>query len=164
MIDFVIALLGMVVFAFGFVVAFGAPYLPTLDNHKKLALEMLDLKKGDTLLELGCGDGRILLAAAQNGIKCVGYEINPLLVLIALWRTRHYRQLVRVKMQNYWGEKLPEADAIFVFLLPKYMTKLHNKITQETRKPVKLISVAFEIPSKKATKAQSGLFLYTYNK
>lgn len=162
MADLLIAIFGIVVFVFGFVVAFGAPYLPTLDAHKKQALKLLALKPGDTLLELGCGDGRILVEAAKQGIKCVGYEINPLLVLTAKWQTRKYRHLVRVRMRNYWGEKLPETDAIFVFLLPKYMKKLNNKIIQEFNKPVKLISVAFEIPGRKPIKQKNGLFLYEY--
>lgn len=162
MTDLLIAVFGIIVFIFGFVVAFGAPYLPTLDNHKKLALNMLALKPGNTLLELGCGDGRILVETAKKGVNCIGYEINPLLVLIARWNTRKYRRLVTVRMRNYWGEKLPAADAIFVFLLPKYMIKLDKKIIQEFSNPVKLISVAFEIPGKKPKQAKSGLFLYEY--
>jgi SAM-dependent methyltransferase len=162
MADLLIAIFGIFVFIFGFVIAFGAPYLPTLDAHKKLALKMLALKPGNTMLELGCGDGRILADAAKRGIKCIGYEINPLLVLAAKWQTRKYRHLVKVRMKNYWGEALPEADAIFVFLLPKYMKKLDKKITQEISKPVKLISVAFEIPGRKPTKQKNGLFLYEY--
>lgn len=164
MADLFIAIFGILVFVFGSVVAFGAPYLPTLDAHKKQALKLLDLKPGDTLLELGCGDGRILVEAATHGIKCIGYEINPLLVLTAKWQTRKYRHLVTVRMRNYWGGKLPEADAIFVFLLPKYMKKLDKKIIQDFSKPVKLISVAFEIPGRKPNKQKNGLFLYKYNK
>ena len=162
MLDILIAVFGILVFLFGFVVLVGAPYLPTLDNHKKQALDMLNLKPGNTMLELGCGDGRVLVAAAERGIRCIGYELNPILVLTALWQTRKYRKLVTVRLRNYWGVKLPEADGIFVFLLPKYMPKLNNKIIQEFGKPVKLISVAFEIPGKKPSRKGKGLFLYEY--
>ena len=50
-------LFGILVISFGFVVFVGPPYLPTLDKQVRTALDLLDLKKGQTLLELGCGDG-----------------------------------------------------------------------------------------------------------
>lgn len=162
MVDIAVLFLGLLVLLFGFVVAFGAPFLPTLEPHKKLAFEMLELQQGDTLLELGCGDGRILVEAASRGVKSIGYEINPILVLIAYWNTRKYRDKVSIRMKNYWGEKLPPSQGIFVFLLPKYMERLDKKITQEFSKPVKLISVAFEIPNKRPNGQKNGLYLYEY--
>jgi hypothetical protein len=162
MADIILGILGIVILMFGFVIAVGAPYLPTLEAQKRQALEMLGLKSGSTMLELGCGDGRVMAAAAAQGIRCIGYEINPLLVLTAFWTTRKYRDLVTIKMRSYWGDELPDADGIFVFLLPKYMAKLDNKIIQESSKPVKLISVAFEIPGKEVDRRQNGLFLYEY--
>ena len=153
----------VVVFSFGFVVLFGAPYLPTLSPQVKAALALADLKPGQTLLELGCGDGKVLIAAAEQGIKVVGYELNPLLALFAWARTRRrYRRLVTVKWGNFWKADWPEAQAIFVFLLPKYMTRLDKKIVQYTSKPVKLVSFAFAIAGKPAHKEADGVFLYLY--
>ena len=65
--------------SFSFVLLFGAPFLPTLKKQIDEALDLLDLKPGETMLELGCGDGRILLAATQRGLSVVGYELNPIL-------------------------------------------------------------------------------------
>ena len=150
------------VFCFGFVLLFGAPYLPILKLQLKTAFELLDLKPGDHLLELGCGDGKVLIAAAQQGIRVTGYELNPLLAFIAWVRTRRYRKLVKVVWGNFWSVKLPTTDAIFVFLLPKYMTKLDKKIMQECSRPCKLVSFAFQIPGKRG-KSRDGVFLYRYN-
>ena len=58
---------------FGYVILFGAPFLPTLKNQIEAIFELLDLKEGQTLIELGSGDGRILLEAAKRGINVVGY-------------------------------------------------------------------------------------------
>lgn len=157
-----IVILVLVFLLFAFVIFFGAPYLPTLNKSIDDALELLDLSPGDTLLELGSGDGRVLKRAAQKGIKGVGYELNPLLVWysqISCWR---YRKLLSFKCRNYWQITLPQADAVFVFLLDKYMTKLDNKITAELRPPVKLVSHAFRIPGKKIAKQKNALFLYVY--
>lgn len=148
--------------AFTFVVFFGAPFLPTLTPQVKNALDLIDLKKGQALLELGSGDGKILIAAAERGIRVIGYELNPLLVIYSWLRTRRYGKLVTVKWANFWYVKLPKTDGIFVFLLQPYMKKLDNKIVQEARKPVKLVSFAFYIPDKEPTAENNGMYLYTY--
>ena len=151
-----------VFFAFSFVIMFGAPFLPTLTPQVKRALDLIDLKPGQTLLELGSGDGKVMIAAAERGLHVVGYELNPLLVLYSWLRTRKYRGKVRVVWGNFWHKKLPDADGIFVFLLQPYMEKLDNKIVQECRKPVKLVSFAFYIESRKPVKESKGLYLYDY--
>lgn len=147
---------------FAAVLLSGAPYLPTLTPQVKAALKLADLRPGQTLLELGCGDGKVLLAAAKQGIRVTGYELNPLLVLVAWLRTLKYRQLVTVRWANMWIAQWPETDAIFVFLLPKYMQKLDKKIVQQKYKSVKLVSFAFKIPGRKIDNELNGVFLYKY--
>ena len=160
--DWVLVLLGILILLFGFVVFFGAPYLPTLNPQVKTALELADLNKGQHLLELGCGDGRVLVAAAKRGIRVTGYELNPVLAVVCWIRTFRYRPLVKVVWGNFWNAHLPKADAIFVFLLPRYMARLDKKITQQTSKPVKLISFAFTIRGKALDHEQDGVYLYIY--
>ncbi len=159
----IIVIIGIfLVLIFSFVILFGAPYLPTLKPQAQNALDLLDLQPGQTLLELGSGDGRVLKQAAQKGIQGIGYELNPILVLysqISCWR---YRKLVTFKCRNYWQVKLPECDGIYVFLLDKYMQKLDQKIMQDLHKPVKLVSYAFKIPGRVPIAKKSGLMLYVY--
>jgi|SRR3989344_5481497 len=152
----------IVVLLFTFVVAFGAPFLPILKDKVSPALDLIDLKPGQTLLELGSGDGRILVEAAKRGLNAVGYELNPLLVIYSWIRTMKYRKQVRIIWGNYWMKEWPKADGIFVFLLQPYMEKLDKKIIQYNHKPVKLVSFAFTINSRKPAKKHQGLFLYTY--
>jgi SAM-dependent methyltransferase len=159
---FLFLFLLLLILLFGFVVFFGAPYLPTLKTQADEALKLLDLKPGQTLLELGCGDGRVLRLAAEQGCTAVGYELNPLLVLAARIRTWRHRKNVRVVWGNYWTAKWPPADGIFVFLLDKYMNKLDKKIIQEYKESVKLVSFAFKVPGKVAAKESKGLYLYEY--
>jgi 16S rRNA A1518/A1519 N6-dimethyltransferase RsmA/KsgA/DIM1 with predicted DNA glycosylase/AP lyase activity len=150
------------VMCFSVVLLFGAPYLPTLSKQKETALDLLDLRPGQTLLELGSGDGRVLLAAAKRGIKTVGIELNPILFVISLIVTFRYRKDVKIIWGNFWSKKWPETDGIFVFLLDKYMPKLDKRIKTGQRKPTKVASFAFEITGKKPTKEKDGVFLYGY--
>ncbi len=157
-----IVLVAFVLISFSVVLFVGAPYLPTLTPQVKAALKLADLNKSQTLLELGCGDGKVLIAAAQQGIHVVGYELNPIMAGIAWIRTRRYRKYVKIIWGDFWRKDWPKADAIFVFLLPKYMQKLDTKIEQYPHKPVKLVTFAFAIKTKKPKASQDGVLRYDY--
>lgn len=153
----------LIILVFSFVIAFGAPFLPTLRARTDEAIDLLGLKTGQTLLELGSGDGRILRAAAAQGIKGIGYELNPLLVWYSRLACFKYRKLVTIKCRNYWQVRLPECNGIYVFLLNPYMAKLNKKIMKESKSPIRLVSFAFKIPGRTPVKEKNGLMLYEYN-
>lgn len=156
-----IILLGL----FSFVLLFGAPYLPTKKLQIETALDLLNLKKGQTMLELGCGDGRVLKAAAKRGYKAVGYELNPVLVLIAKIATWQYRDQVKVVWGSFWRNDWPEAEGVFTFLLDRFMPRLDTAMKRHVEKwdrPSRLVSFAFEIPIKKPVKVKNGIFVYDY--
>jgi hypothetical protein len=157
---FIIAIIiFLLILFFGVVVFFGAPYLPTLTPQAQTALELLDLRPSQTLLELGSGDGKILVLAAQQGLNVVGIELNPLLVVISWLRTRRYRKQVRIIWGNLWTVPWPPADGVFTFLLDRFMPRLDSRM-QQLHKP--LVSFAFQIPNRKADTEKAGVFLYKY--
>ena len=140
----------------------GAPYLPTRRRYVDEALDLLALKKGQTLIDLGSGDGAVLKAAAQRGIKAIGYEINPLLAFISRVRCWRYRKLVTVKTADLWRQKLPKADGVFVFLMDRFMERLDDKLTREASSGLRVVSYAFPIPDKKPAKQREPFYLYVY--
>lgn len=151
-----------IVLLFSLVVFVGPPYLPTLRKQIDSALDLLSLAEGETLLELGSGDGRVMLAAAKRGYKVVGIELNPLLVLLSYLVTFKYRKQVRIVWESYWGPPWPRADAVFTFMLPRYMAKLDRRMEQWRPKSVKLASFAFTIPGKEPIETRDGVYLYEY--
>ncbi|HWB39000.1 MAG TPA: methyltransferase domain-containing protein [Candidatus Saccharimonadales bacterium] len=161
MVIFLIAL--ALAICFGGVLLVGAPYLPTLKPQIAAALELADLKPGDHLLELGCGDGRVALAAARAGLRVTGYELNPLLAVVARIRTWRYRKQVKIICADFWQTDWPPAEAVFVFLLDRFMSKLDKKLDSYQPKPIKLVSFAFKVPGKSPTAKKSGVYLYTYH-
>lgn len=153
----------LLVLPFGYVLLFGAPYLPTRRKQAQQALDMLDLKKGEVFVDLGSGDGAVLIEAAKRGLICYGYELNPLVWSISWLRTLRYRKLVTVRCGNFWSKPLPkEAKGVFVFLLDKYMPRLNAKLAKELPRGGALVSYTFQIPGRKAVRQKNALFLYEY--
>jgi len=156
---YLFAVIFVLLLAFGGVILRGAPYVPTLDKQARAALELLDLKPGQTLLELGSGDGKMLVVAAQAGLNVVGIELNPFLVVVSWLRTRRYRKQVRIIWGDFWQVRWPGCDGVFSFLLGRFMPRLDERM-QTVRKP--LASFAFRIPGREADAEKAGVYLYRY--
>lgn len=152
----------VLILAYGLVIFFGAPYLPTRRSDRKLALDMLDLKEGQLLVDLGAGDGSVLVEAGERGLLAIGYEINPFLVLIARFRTLRFGRRVSVKWANFWRADISQADGVFVFLLDRFMGRLDDKIKAEAKPQLKLVSHAFKIPGRRPAKKIGAMLLYKY--
>jgi len=147
-------------FALGAVL--GAPYVPTLKKSADDLLDMVDLRSGATIIDLGSGDGAFALQAAKRGYKVIGYEINPLLVIIARFRTHKYRRQVTIYLRDFWRIELPQSDAIYVFLIERYMQKLKEKLASEVQKPTFVVSHVFKIPGMKAHQENKNTAVYLF--
>ncbi len=138
----------------------GAPYLPILRRDAQALLDLADLSPGQTLVDLGSGDGRFLRAAARRGIRGIGYEINPWLYLVSrivLWR---YRRLAKVYLKDFWTVPLPQADAVYVFLIGRYMERLDEKLARELGRPTPVVSYIFALPGRRPEKALINAYRY----
>ena len=150
------------VLPFGFVLLFGAPYLPTRKTQAKQALDLLGLKKGEVFVDLGSGDGAVLIEAARRGLVCYGYELNPFVWFVSKMRTLRFGTQVHIYCRNFWNIPLPRGTkGVFVFLLDPYMSKLHKKLTKELSVG-RLVSYTFQITEKKPSKVDGALYLYKY--
>lgn len=138
----------------------GAPYVPTLKKSSEDLLDMVNLKTGSTIIDLGSGDGAFALQAAKRGHVIIGYEINPVLVIIARIRTLKYRKNVKIYLRDFWRTELPEADAIYVFLIDRHMQKLGDKLQKEIKRPTLVVSHVFKIPGIKPIKENQNTVVY----
>lgn len=156
-------IIAILILPFALVLFYGAPYLPTRRRQAALALDMLNLKPGEVFVDLGCGDGAVLIEGAKRGLRCYGYELNPFVWLVAWLRTRRYRSHVTVYYGNFWQHTVPsDTKGVFVFLLDKYMLQLDAKLKQELKKGTKLVSYSFQIPGKTVAATNQALYLYRY--
>jgi len=155
-------ILGLVFIIFGLIPLKGAPWVPSLKRHTEAAFKLLDLKPGQTVIDLGCGDGRFLKQAAKRGYKAVGYELNPFMYAIAKIVTWRWRKNVKLVLGDMWKADISKADAIYVFLFDRYMMQLDDKLKKEGKKGLKLASHTFRIPTREPAAQEYGVYLYKY--
>jgi len=155
-------ILGLVFLIFGLIPLKGAPWLPSLKPHRRAAFDLLKLQPGQTIVDLGCGDGRFLKAAAKHGYRAVGYELNPFMYAIAWLITRRYFKRVELHFGDMWKADISKADAVYVFLFDRYMKQLDDKLSAEAKPGLLLASHTFKIPGKKPISSQYGVYLYKY--
>lgn len=126
----------------------GAPYVATRDDELAGIMNDVMPQKGEQFLELGCGDGRVLRYAAANyEIEGCGVDINPVILLKA--RTLSYLEKLRritFERKNVSEADFSHADYIYIFLFPKLVESLKDKLLHETKKPVTIIAHGFQVP------------------
>ena len=102
-------------------------YVPTPQKVVDKMLEMAQVTKDDLVYDLGCGDGRIVVTAAQKyGCKAVGYDINPKRIREsrANVKKNDVGDLVRIEQKDIFTLDLSEANVITLYLLPSLNVKL----------------------------------------
>ncbi len=130
----------------------GAMFHPSARIRVKTALDNLPMREDEHLVDVGCGDGRVIREAARRyGVRCRGYEINPLLFAIA-WLLTLGRRRVSVRCRNFWNEDLGEADVVFCYLFPDVMPRLAKKLEKELRPGARIVSCNFPLPGWRAVK------------
>lgn len=152
-----------IVLLFGFVVFRGAPYVPTKRKMLDKAFDTLyPLTENDVLVDIGSGDGVVLRAAAQRGAKAIGYELNPLLVVVSRLLSRS--SLVRVRFADFWLAELPkETTVIYTFGEARDIKRMYEKAEQTAalrKRGLYFISFGFEVPGIKYAKYDGSFYLY----
>lgn len=108
----------------------GAPYAPTRALVVKKAFEMLSIGKGDVVVDLGAGDGKILFEASRRGARAYGYELSPIMWAIA-W-VRALGKKVSIRFGNFYNKKFSDATVIFAFLMPDIMPRVKEWLSHQT--------------------------------
>jgi tRNA G37 N-methylase Trm5 len=124
-----------------------APYVPTPPQVVEKMLVLAELKANETLYDLGAGDGRILITAAQKyNAKGVGIELAPDLFQEAVAKIRSLGLEERIRMihGNLLDAKVSDADVVTVYLLTEANEKLKPKF-EKLRPGARVVSHDFEI-------------------
>lgn len=125
----------------------GSPYVPTKKKVLGEILAAAKLKKGMKMLELGCGDGRLIIEAVKKyGVTGLGIDINPLLIKRAkMSATPSTAGRLTFRTQNLRDLNTKDYDVVYLFLLPELLAKYAPKWEKEAKKNSLYISHAFTI-------------------
>lgn len=109
-------------------------------------VKKLPVPKHATMIELGCGDGRVLrMFSKKYGVKGIGYDINPIVLTIARIQARFERLNVTFLNKDIRTVEMSQADIIYIFLFPKLIDELKDQILTK-KKTAMIVSHGFKIP------------------
>lgn len=147
-----------------------SPYVASPSRVVDRMLEMAKIKPGETLYDLGCGDGRILIAAVQQyKANAVGVEISPKLVARAeSWiKKAGVDGQARVIQGDLLDVDLTGADVVTIYLSTPLNAKLGPKLEKYLKPGARVVSHDYEVPGWKPTKVDKtegnqGHLIYLY--
>ena len=151
-----------------------SPFVPTPWRVVREALRVADVKPGELVCDLGCGDGRFLVAAARDfGARAVGVEIRKDLIEKALFNAFKSRVagLVKVLHGDFLSMELPRANVVTLYQLTSLNRLLAPRLSCQLPKGARVVSVDFRIPGwipmkkltvldEESTKRKYDLYLY----
>jgi precorrin-6B methylase 2 len=148
-------------------VSLDVPYVPTRQTVVDAMLRLANVKKGDVLYDLGCGDGRIVVTAAkQYGATGKGFDIDPQRISEANANAKKAGVADKVTFVNadLFETDLNKASVITLYLLPDVNMKLRPKIL--ALKPgTRIVSHAFDMgdwtPDKTETVDGATIYFWT---
>lgn len=144
------------------VLFFGAPYVPSNQEDVKKIVLLANIKKGEKAVDLGSGDGRLVIALARAGAEAHGYEINPFLVWLARRNIRKagLEEKAFIHWKSFWSENLNNFDIVTVYGIGNIMKRLEVKLRKELKKDSRVVSSSFIFPTWPASKKEGKFCLY----
>jgi len=129
------------------------PFVPTEVYVMKKMIAAAELKDGQRVFDLGCGDGRLLIEAMRKKhVKATGVEVNRLISWLARFRLWMNRKKAKIICGNFFQTPLRESDVIFCYLFPRVMQQLKEKFEAELKKGTTIVSYCFPIKAWKPTR------------
>ncbi len=123
-------------------------FVPTPNETVNAMLKLAGVTKNDTVYDLGCGDGRIVITAAQKyGARGVGIDIDPERVIEATDNVRKAGVADRVKIVrgDLFQANISEATVVTLYLLTDLNLKLRPKLLKELNPGTRIVSHAFSM-------------------
>jgi SAM-dependent methyltransferase len=132
------------------------PFVPTPQEVVDKMIELAGVKKGDTVYDLGSGDGRIVITAAKKGARAVGFEIDGDLVKESRENIRKagVQNLAEIRQQDILTVDLSPASVVTMYLLPDVNLKLKPNLLSQLKPGSRVVSHAFDMGDWKPDKTE----------
>lgn len=123
------------------------PFVPATTKQIENVVKMLQSRRGP-LVDIGSGDGRIVIAAAKEGFTAVGYELNPWLVWYSRYRAwrEGVQHLAKFYVSDLWKVTFSQYSNVVIFGVPQMMLQLEKKLELELERDARVIACRFPFP------------------
>ena len=126
---------------------YDVPFVPTPHTLVEKMLDLAGVGPSDYLIDLGCGDGRIAVAAARRGARALGVDLDPLRIqeAAAAARIAGVEARARFRRQDLFRTPIWEASVVALYLLPRINLALRPRLLTELRPGARIVSHAFDM-------------------
>jgi SAM-dependent methyltransferase len=134
------------------------PYVRSSNAVVDGMLKLANVKKSDIVYDLGCGDGRIVIAAAKDyGARGVGIDINPELIQEARESARkaHVDALVKFEEHDLFDADIHNATVVTLYLLPNVNLRLRPKLLKDLKPGTRVVSHSWSMGDWKPDKQET---------
>lgn len=140
----------------------GAPFVPTKGSIVNSMIKLAGVQPGEKAVDLGSGDGRLVIALARAGAEAHGYEINPALVFVSRLNIRRagLKGKAFVHWGSFWRKDYSPFDVITIYGLIAIMKKLEPKLLAQLPAGARVISHTFKFPTWPITARENEAYLY----
>ena len=123
------------------------PYVPTDQVTVDAMLDMAKVGPNDFVIDLGSGDGRIVVSAAKRGARGFGVDLNPQRIKEANENAERANVTDKIKFynQNLFDTKISEATVLTMYLLPSVNLQLRPRLFTELKPGTRVVSHDFDM-------------------
>lgn len=138
------------------------PFVPSSKERLVTMIQLAEIVPGQKAVDLGSGDGQVVIEMARLGALAFGYEIDPNLVEKSLKNIEEAGLAGQAFIVNadYWDETLEQFEIVTIYGITGIMKRLENKLKKELKPGTKVISNFFTFPNWKPVKIQGDIYLY----
>jgi SAM-dependent methyltransferase len=122
-------------------------YVPTRQSVVDAMLKVANVKAGDVVYDLGCGDGRIVVTAAKLGARGIGIDIDPQRIKEANENVMRngVGERVRILNQDLFTTDVSDANVVALYLLPSLNLKLRPTLWKTLKPGTRIVSHDFDM-------------------
>lgn len=125
-------------------------------------IRVANIKPGEKAIDLGAGEGKLVIAMAAKGADVTGVEIDDERAMATIDNVKKAGLETKVRVINgsFWQVDLSPYDLIVLYGVPSIMERLEKKISNEAKSSARIISNHFTFPNWKPVKTIDNVYLY----
>lgn len=137
------------------------PYFQTSRYRVATMVKLAEPKPGQKGVDLGSGDGRIVIAFAEKGVQMAGIELDTTLITLSEKNIRDARlKNAVIEKKNFWEEDLSHYDIVTIYPMPDIMEALALKLKNEVKPGGRILTNFYPLPKWPATQSRDNIYLY----